>query len=253
MSSGNMADKREESVFMAKLAESAERYDEMMEAMKVVAKLNVELTVEERNLISVSYKNVIGARRASWRIVSSIEQKEESKGNTSNVEKIQEYRKTIEKELTGLCGDIVYLLDEHLICSACTSESKVFFHKMKGDYYRYLAEFSTDEALCKASDCSAAAYKDASDLACQELESTNPIRLGLGLNFSVFQYEILRAPDKAIKLAKLYFEQAIAHIDTLDEDEYKDSTLIMQLLRDNLTLWTSELQENAPADDDEDD
>nr|QWE91387.1 multifunctional chaperone [Paramoeba perurans] len=247
-----MADKREESVFMAKLAESAERYDEMVEAMKTIAKLNVELTVEERNLLSVSYKNVIGARRASWRIVSSIEQKEESKGNTSNVEKIQEYRKTVEKELNNLCGDIVALLDEHLISSASSAESKVFFHKMKGDYYRYLAEFSTDEALAKASEQSAAAYKEASDLASQELDSTNPIRLGLGLNYSVFQYEILHNPDKAIKLAKQAFEDAIAQIDTLDEDEYKDSTLIMQLLRDNLTLWTSELQENAPADDDED-
>eukprot|EP00008_Paramoeba_atlantica_P010073 CAMPEP_0201483702 /NCGR_PEP_ID=MMETSP0151_2-20130828/7899_1 /ASSEMBLY_ACC=CAM_ASM_000257 /TAXON_ID=200890 /ORGANISM="Paramoeba atlantica, Strain 621/1 / CCAP 1560/9" /LENGTH=253 /DNA_ID=CAMNT_0047866979 /DNA_START=148 /DNA_END=909 /DNA_ORIENTATION=- len=242
---------REESVFMAKLAESAERYDEMVEAMKKIAQLNVELTVEERNLLSVSYKNVIGARRASWRIISSIEQKEESKGNTQNVQKIQEYRKTVEKELNNLCGDILSLLDENLIKSASSAESKVFFHKMKGDYYRYLAEFSTDDALSKASENSAAAYNEASELA-KELESTNPIRLGLGLNYSVFQYEILHTPDKAIKLAKQAFEDAIAQIDTLDEDEYKDSTLIMQLLRDNLTLWTSELQDNSPGGDDED-
>merc|ERR1712110_191084 len=136
---------REDNVYKAKLAEQAERYDEMVASMKAVASLDVELTVEERNLLSVSYKNVIGARRASWRIVSSIEQKEESKGNTSNVEKIQEYRKTVEKELNNLCGDIVALLDEHLISSASSSESKVFFHKMKGDYYRYLAEFSTEK------------------------------------------------------------------------------------------------------------
>jgi len=62
----DMADNREESVYMAKLAEQAERYDEMVEAMKKVACLDVELTVEERNLLSVAYKNVIGARRASW-------------------------------------------------------------------------------------------------------------------------------------------------------------------------------------------
>ncbi|MCP6198822.1 14-3-3 family protein, partial [Klebsiella pneumoniae] len=70
-------------MYKAKLAEQAERYDEMVEAMKNVASRNVsdnELTVEERNLLSVAYKNVIGARRASWRIISSIEQKEETKG-----------------------------------------------------------------------------------------------------------------------------------------------------------------------------
>jgi len=254
MSDDKSVDKvREEAVFMAKLAESAERYDEMVDAMKKNAKLNFELSVEERNLLSVSYKNVIGARRASWRIISSIEQKEESKGNTQNVSKIQEYRKVVEKELTGLCNDILSLLDENLIPSAKSAESKVFFYKMKGDYYRYLAEFTTGEALDNASDQSSKAYKEASDLAQRELDSTNPIRLGLGLNYSVFNYEILHNPDKAIKLAKQAFEDAIAQIDTLDEDEYKDSTLIMQLLRDNLTLWTSELQENAPADEADDD
>ncbi len=82
-----MAD-REDRVFMAKLAEQAERYDEMLESMKAVATYDTELTVEERNLLSVAYKNVIGARRASWRIVSSIEQKEEG----SNENQVRTYR-----------------------------------------------------------------------------------------------------------------------------------------------------------------
>ncbi|GMQ04611.1 hypothetical protein CsSME_00049970 [Camellia sinensis var. sinensis] len=73
---------RETFVYIAKLAEQAERYDEMVDAMKKVANLDVELTVEERNLLSVGYKNVVGSRRASWRIL--MEQKEESKGNEVN-------------------------------------------------------------------------------------------------------------------------------------------------------------------------
>jgi len=92
-------DKREENVYMAKLAEQAERYDEMVEAMKQVAKMDVELTVEERNLLSVAYKNTIGARRASWRIISSIEQKEENKGNEQHVSRIRDYRNKVEAEL----------------------------------------------------------------------------------------------------------------------------------------------------------
>ncbi|KAG8239670.1 hypothetical protein J437_LFUL013893, partial [Ladona fulva] len=83
---------REDNVYKAKLAEQAERYDEMVEAMKKVASLDVELTVEERNLLSVAYKNVIGARRASWRIISSIEQKEENKGAEEKLEMIRQYR-----------------------------------------------------------------------------------------------------------------------------------------------------------------
>ena len=73
-----------------------------------------------------------------------------------------------------------------------------------------------------------------------DLAPTHPIRLGLALNFSVFYYEIMGQPDQACELAKNAFDDAIAELDTLNEESYKDSTLIMQLLRDNLTLWTSE-------------
>jgi 14-3-3 protein epsilon len=227
---------------MAKLAEQAERYDEMVEAMKKVANLDVELTVEERNLLSVAYKNVIGARRASWRIISSIEQKEDNKGNDSHVKRIKEYRSKVENELTNICNDILSVLDQHLIPSSTTGESRVFYYKMKGDYHRYLAEFAQAQARKEAAENSLIAYKSASDIAITELPPTHPIRLGLALNFSVFYYEILNSPDRACHLAKQAFDDAIAELDTLSEDSYKDSTLIMQLLRDNLTLWTSDMQ-----------
>ncbi|KIX07658.1 uncharacterized protein Z518_02311 [Rhinocladiella mackenziei CBS 650.93] len=238
----------EESVYLAKLAEQAERYEEMVENMKVVASADQELSVEERNLLSVAYKNVIGARRASWRIVTSIEQKEESKGNEAQVKLIKEYRQTIENELGRICEDILDVLDKHLIAHAQTGESKVFYHKMKGDYHRYLAEFAVAEKRKESADKSLEAYKAATEVAQTDLPPTHPIRLGLALNFSVFYYEILNSPDQACHLAKQAFDDAIAELDTLSEESYKDSTLIMQLLRDNLTLWTSsEAEPQEPA------
>jgi len=102
----------------------------MVEAMKKVAKLDVELTVEERNLVSVGYKNVIGARRASWRILSSIEQKEEAKGNEQNVKRIKEYRQRVEDELAKICNDILSVIDNHLLPSSSSGESTVFYYKM---------------------------------------------------------------------------------------------------------------------------
>ncbi|CEP13786.1 hypothetical protein [Parasitella parasitica] len=230
---------------MAKLAEQAERYDEMVNYTKEIAKMKLELTVEERNLLSVAYKNVIGARRASWRIVSSIEQKEESKGNSSQVEKIKGYRQKIESELQDVCKDILNVLEEDLIPYAKGGESRVFYSKMKGDYYRYLAEFLTGDERKKTATSAHESYKEATDIAQTELAPTHPIRLGLALNFSVFYYEILNSPDRACHLAKQAFDDAIAELDTLSEESYKDSTLIMQLLRDNLTLWTSDLQDET--------
>jgi len=245
-----MAD-REQHVYKAKLAEQAERYDEMVEAMKNVAQLDVELTVEERNLLSVAYKNVIGARRASWRIISSIEQKEETKGSDEKIDMIKKYRVSVETELNQICNDILDIIDKHLIPAATSGESKVFYYKMKGDYHRYLAEFATGNDRKEAAENSLVAYKAASDIAMTELPPTHPIRLGLALNFSVFYYEILNSPDRACRLAKAAFDDAIAELDTLSEESYKDSTLIMQLLRDNLTLWTSDMQAEGEAGDGE--
>jgi len=117
---------RESHVFMAKLAEQAERYDEMVQSMKNVAKLDLELSVEERNLLSVGYKNVIGARRASWRIMSSIEQKEETRGNEQNAKRIRDYRQKVEDELFRICNDILSIIDDHLLPSSTSGESTVF-------------------------------------------------------------------------------------------------------------------------------
>lgn len=103
---------------------------EMVDAMKKVAKLDVELSVEERNLFSVGYKNVVGSRRASWRILSSIEQKEDSKGNELHVKHIRDYRNKVELELSNICSDIMIILDEHLIPSTNIAESTVFYYKM---------------------------------------------------------------------------------------------------------------------------
>jgi len=232
-----MAEK-EDLVQRAKLAEQAERYDDMASAMKKVTETGAELTNEERNLLSVAYKNVVGARRSSWRVISSIEQKTE--GSEKKQQMAREYREKVEKELKDICNDVLGLLDKYLIAKAANPESKVFYLKMKGDYFRYLAEVATGDDRTAVIDNSQKAYQEAYDVAKSKMQPTHPIRLGLALNFSVFFYEILNSPDRACQLAKQAFDDAIAELDTLNEDSYKDSTLIMQLLRDNLTLWTSD-------------
>ncbi|CAL9182144.1 14-3-3-like protein G-BOX factor 14 kappa [Musa acuminata AAA Group] len=238
---------REQFVYLAKLAEQAERYDEMAGFMERLAREHTpssgELTVEERNLCSVAYKNLVGGRRASWRIISSIEQKEEGRRNEDHTAHARAYRSRVEAELSNICGRILALLDSHLVPSAATSESNVFYLKMKGDYHRYIAEFKAGEERKAAADDTMSAYKAAQDIALADLPPTHPIRLGLALNFSVFYYEILNSSERACSMAKQAFEEAIAELDSLGEESYKDSALIMQLLRDNLTLWTSDAQE----------
>uniref|UniRef100_A0A8C5ADX7 Tyrosine 3-monooxygenase/tryptophan 5-monooxygenase activation protein, beta polypeptide a n=1 Tax=Gadus morhua TaxID=8049 RepID=A0A8C5ADX7_GADMO len=234
---------KNDQVQKAKLAEQAERYDDMTAAMKAVTEQGVELSNEERNLLSVAYKNVVGARRSSWRVISSIEQKTE--GNEKKQQMAREYREKIEAELEEICKDVLNLLDKFLIANATQAESKVFYLKMKGDYFRYLSEVASGASKKTTVDNSQEAYQDAFDISKKDMQPTHPIRLGLALNFSVFYYEILNSPDKACQLAKQAFDEAIAELDTLNEDSYKDSTLIMQLLRDNLTVNTKRRTEQT--------
>jgi len=118
---------------------------------------------------------------------------------------------------------------------------------MAGDYYRYLAEFIVTDELPTLQKRSGEYYKGAMDTATAIMDPTDPVRLGLALNYSVCLYEIIKDRDAACKLASEAFDAAILQLDKLDEQQYKDGTLILQLLRDNLTLWTS--PENDVHDD----
>jgi len=245
---------------LARVAEAAERYPDMCLFMKKLVGKRVAskkpLAVEERNLLSVAYKNVVGSKRSSWRTLAS--------GNFNDIKAdlTEKYKIIVEKELSNICNEVLNLLTEGLLknykdneadeSADKNDETQVFYLKMCGDYYRYLAEFTSggDDA-----DANAELYKkntqryysEAMEVAKKSLPETHPTRLGLALNFSVCYYEILKKPDEACQLAKEAFDAAIEKLDTLNDASYKDSTLIMQLLRDNLTLWTSEQPANDEA------
>lgn len=199
------------------------------------------LTVEERNLLSVAYNNVVGSLRSSWRVVVSIEHSAEQKGDLVALQRVRSYRVKIEDQLRLVCDEVLELV-ELIIRSpeAVDEQLQVFVHNVKGNYYRYLAEISDGDVKAGYRNSSTDAYCVAQNLSSSLLPPTHPIRLGLALSVAVFSYEILGQTERACELAKKAFDEAIDHMDELSEAEYKDSTLIMQLLRDNLALWLSE-------------
>jgi hypothetical protein len=242
----------EDLVYKAKLAEQAERYEDMVRIMKEVVHHASELSVDQRNLLSVGYKNVVGARRTAWRTITALESKEESRKNLKRAELARSFRVKIEDELNASCQEVLDLISGILANKRNNVESRVFFLKMQGDYYRYMAEYQSAGANrtkygSAAVDNAHRVYQQALELATADMAPTHPIRLGLALNYSVFFYEVKEQPSEACTMARTVFDQAIAELDNLDEDQYKDSTTIMQLIRDNLTLWTSEMQD-APKD-----
>merc|ERR1711878_136775 len=154
---------------------------------------------------------------------SSIEQKTE--GSERKQQMAKEYREKVESELREICNDVLGLLDKFLIPKASNAESKVFYLKMKGDYFRYLAEVAIGDSRSEVVDDSQKAYQDAYDIAKSSMQPTHPIRLGLALNFSVFYYEILNSPEKACQLAKTAFDDTKKKKKKKKKNSYEFSTL----------------------------
>lgn len=140
---------------------------------------------------------------------------------------IKKFKTQIEKELDEQCQQIIDSIDKVLFPKAKDATSKVFYLKMKGDYYRYISEYNhgnnKDDIVNKASK----AYDEATKIATADLETTDPIRLGLALNYSVFFYEIKNDAKTACNMAKTAFDEAIVDIENIKDSNYKDSTTIM--------------------------
>jgi 14-3-3 protein epsilon len=240
-----MADRYEKQVYLAMLAEQCSRFEDMMDFLEEMVKSKKEdLSSDERNLLSIAYKNTISLRRQAIRTLFAYEMKEKKKEESVYLPFIVEYKKKIEAELENLCLKIIKNIDEHLVAKATDSEAKVFYHKMKADYYRYIAENVEGDKKKTYSESSMKSYQDAMDIS-KDLNISNPIRLGLALNFSVFYYEVFNDQDTACKIAKDTLDLARKELANVDEDdeEHKDAFSIINLLQENLNMWTMESEQ----------
>jgi hypothetical protein len=189
---------------------------------------------DERNLLSVAFKNLISSKRTAWRTISAIEQNPKySKFGGS----LADYKKKIEESLYKDCEHIIEIIRSKVLSKAAEDEAKAFFVKMVGDYYRYIAETAQGAKLEQVKQEALKAYTEANAI---NLPPCNPIKLGLALNFSVFYYEVMKDHKKACLLADESLQAALDKIDDLGEDDFRDAKSIIELLKENLTLWKEE-------------
>ncbi|KXN90260.1 14-3-3-like protein GF14 mu [Leucoagaricus sp. SymC.cos] len=241
------------SVLLARNVSSLLNWPRRLNATRIkfiVNQYGAQLTIDERNLLSIAYKNLTNSLRNSWRILDSVEKLQQMKTQPSprlkqEMNLVRRQREKIEKELAEVCKDIVSLLDRQLLPSASAGEETVFYSKMKGDYFRYLAEFALKKDRERYGEQSLNAYKVAYKHAQAMLEPLHPTRLGLALNFSVFYHDVRKSPERACHLAKSAFDDAIQSLDQANiqmDQTMRDSLTILQLLRDDLILWAAELR-----------
>ena len=236
----------EEKIFLARVAEQAERFEDMVQFLKeaISMKAGEDFTIDERNLLSVGFKNLIGSQRGAIRTIGAIEQnpKYQKFGDA-----LGGYKKKIEAELYKNCTDIVNIVKSQCMGLAQDDESKAFFYKMIGDYYRYVAESADASKIEEVKNGAIDGYENA-DKHSQSLNPCNPIRLGLALNYSVFYYEVMNQHGKACELGEKALTEALEKIDDVDEETFRDAKSIIELLKENLSLWKEEEGDNAVED-----
>lgn len=236
----------ETSIFMARVAEQTERFDDMVEFLKpVMEEKGATLDSDQRNLLSVAFKNFITTPRAAIRTISAIE------GNAKYekfADALKDYKTKIEEKLQGNCQIVIDLVRKHIIPTATDSSTKCFYYKMIGDYYRYMAESAKDSKLESAKEEAKKAYEEAS-VDIEKLSACDSIRLGLALNYSVFFYESIGDTKKAVELGEKALSDALDKLDQCSEEEFRDAQNIIELLRENLSLWKDEIGGGAEIAD----
>ena len=237
-----MSTKYEKNIYLAMLAEQCNRFEEMVTFLEdLLSSRDKDLNSDERNLLSIAYKNSVSSRRTALRTIIAYETKEKKKETSNFLPYIQEYRKKVEEELFAKCKNVIKVSDTQLLKKAEDDEAKVFYIKMKGDYNRYIAEYASDDLKTQVAEDALNAYNEASTIA-KNLGVLNPIALGLALNFSVFYYEVKNDHDTACKIATEAIEKADKELPNIDEDadENRDTVSIVNLLKENLEMWKSE-------------
>ena len=234
----------DENIFLARVAEQAERFEDMVEYLAAVLDVKgPEVTSDERNLLSVAFKNLISSKRAACRTIAAIEQNPKY---SKYSDALANYKQSIETKLIADCQQVIDMINNKVLAKPCDGEARAFFVKMVGDYYRYIAENAKGDQLEQVKQKALKAYNEANQIT---LPPCNPIKLGLALNFSVFHYEVMKNHKVACELADQALQEALDKIDELEEDDFRDAKSIIELLKENLTLWKEEDEDQNQIDD----
>ena len=235
---------RDEYIYLSKLYEKAERYPDMLKAIRKMIELNPKLKKEECDILSTGYKNMITDKRNSWRILHSMERREKKNKKSKIIKNILEIKSHIEKEIRDVCNELQILLDKYLIPNVEEHEIEVYLYKLKADYYRYICEFAGEKEYEDNLKNSENFYEKAYNISNKNLPVNNCTRVGLALNYAIFLYEVKGDKKVAFDIAKKTFDESMKFVDDLEKPKCRDTLLIIQLLKENLIFWSSEMNED---------
>ena len=233
---------REELIFLSKLYTKAELYKEVINFIKEFRKLNPKIEKEECDIISTGFKNMISEKRSSWFTLQSMERKEKKK-KKNTIKEIKEIKNHIENEIRETCKELQDLVDKELLPKNEEDEVLVFLYKLKADYFRYICEFAEGNELLDNLIEAEEFYKKAYEIADKKLPIINCNRVSVALNYAIFLYETKKDKKNGFDIAQNTFKESMKFIEDLEKPKYRDTLLIIQLLKENIIFWNSEMGE----------
>ncbi|KAH9976028.1 14-3-3 domain-containing protein [Lactifluus volemus] len=229
---------------LAKLAGQAERWDDVIKQLKsIISYSDGHLTMEERNLLSIAYKHVMGTLLTSWRNIEGIEKQETVNGCVTQRKQalIRHQREKIENELADACRDLLNLLDRSLVPVVEPGEERVFNYKM----HETICRVRPTSRPRTISTTSIRAHKALYKHAFNTLPPWHPTRLGVALNFFVHFHDVHGSPDRACHLTNHAFDEVVGAMHATPEHTFRDSLMILQFLRDDIILWSAEMLQDG--------
>ena len=230
-------------LFLIKLFRTTENYNDMVKAMNKYIELNPKLSKEERKLLCDAYKNIVSDKRNSLHILLNLSQKDDSK-QPNRTKEISIIKEKITIELKSIFQQVHSMLDKYLIPNAQDNESKILYMKLKADYYRYHCEFAEGDEFEEISNKTRNLYKEALDLAEKDLPLYNEIRLGLVLNYSVFEYDIMDNKNDAFDMASKIYGDIMKILDDVEKKRASENLLLVQMIKENINNWSNEIEED---------
>ncbi|KAI8054625.1 14-3-3 family protein epsilon [Syncephalis plumigaleata] len=213
------------------------RYEEMFHSIVEAIRIDNHVKLEEMKLLSYAYKTVISLRRARWRNLGLSEKRVTAEGDNVMAETLKKDRASIQAELLQICQEFDSIFGEDLIRGVQTDECYLLYYKMKGNYHRFMTEFSLGPTCQETMDAAEQAYAHGTEIARAKFPPTFSIRLHLALNYATFCYEIRDDPDRAYDIAENAVDEAEALMDKLSQDEYNDCIFMLKMLKDQLNVW----------------
>lgn len=205
--------------------------------LKNLSENQSELTLDDINAISRICKGKMDSIRKAWKTIYLAEQKERGKGRDDRSAPLLEFRKKIEVEITSISKEVIDIIQKSLINRTTDTSLRGLLFRMVGDYWRYLTEIQRGYDRRESTGKALSAYQEAEDLIVACCGPASAIRLSLMLNMAVFKFEILSEPDEALALAQKAYEEGISCVDTLHEDAYSDSILLLQMMHRTIVSW----------------